>query len=119
MAYEFIDDNGDYLGGNIAPGLRLRMLAMHEHTALLPLVEIKGDTPEIGYDTATAMRAGVVLGLKHEIEGYIRHYRTMHPTLQVFLTGGDEFRFSEDIQCIIHSDHYLVPKGLWHILENN
>lgn len=119
VTYEFIDDRGTYLGGNIAPGLRIRMLAMHEHTALLPLVEVNGDVPEIGYDTETAMRAGAVLGLKHEIEGYIRNYRNKHPKLEVFLTGGDEFKFNEDIEPIIHSDHYLVPRGLWSILNHN
>lgn len=119
VTYEFIDDQGCYLGGNIAPGLRLRMLAMHEHTALLPLVEVRGELTEIGYDTETAMRAGAVLGLQHEIEGYIRHYRAKHPTLQVFLTGGDEFHYEDDIQSIIQSDHHLVPRGLWNILEYN
>lgn len=119
VTYEFIDDEGTYLGGNIAPGLRLRMLAMHEHTALLPLVEVKGEVPEIGYDTETAMRAGAVLGLKHEIEGYIRAYREQHPRLQVFLTGGDEFQFGPDIQPIIQANHHLVPIGLWRILSCN
>lgn len=119
VTYEFIDDEGNYLGGNIAPGLRLRLIAMHEHTALLPLVEVKGEVPEVGYDTDTAMRAGAVLGLKHEIEGYIRHYQRKHPKLQVFLTGGDEFHYDEDIASIIHTDHYLVPRGLSSILEYN
>ena len=119
VTYEFIDDNGTYLGGNIAPGLRLRLLAMHEHTALLPLVEVQGDVPSIGYDTDTAMRAGAVLGLKNEIEGYIRHYREEHPALQVFLTGGDEFAYDQEISQIIQTDHHLVPTGLYSILEWN
>lgn len=119
VTYEFIDDNGNYLGGNIAPGLRLRMLAMHEHTALLPLVEVQGETPDIGYDTDTAMRAGAVLGLKYEIEGYIRHYKALHPGLRVFLTGGDGFVFDDDLSSIIQTDHYLVPRGLNSILEWN
>lgn len=119
VTYEFIDDKGEYLGGNIAPGLRLRLLAMHEHTALLPLIEAKGEVPEIGYDTETAMRAGAVLGLRNEIEGYIRTYRKQHEGLQVFLTGGDAFSFSEELTQIIHEDHYLVPRGLQSILNHN
>ncbi len=119
VTYEFINDEGEYLGGNIAPGLRLRMLAMHEHTALLPLVEVKGEVPEIGYDTDTAMRAGVVRGLGFEIEGYIRDYRKKHPQLQVFLTGGDGFTFGDDLKDIILTDHYLVPRGLCSILAWN
>ncbi len=119
VTYEFIDDEGIYLGGNIAPGLRLRLLAMHEHTALLPLVEANGDLPAIGYDTDTAMRTGAILGLKYEIEGYIRNYKKEHPQLHVFLTGGDVFDFEEDIKKIISTDHYLVPRGLNSTLEYN
>ena len=119
VTYEFIDDEGCYLGGNIAPGLRLRLLAMHEHTALLPLVEVQGETPDIGYSTETCMRAGAVLGLKHEIEGYIRSFRQQHPRLQVFLTGGDEMNFDRELLPILHTDHYLVPRGLYHILLHN
>lgn len=119
VTYEFIDDDGNYLGGNIAPGLRLRLLAMHEHTALLPLIEVQGEVPAIGYSTETCMRAGAVLGLKHEIEGYIRSFRQQHPRLQVFLTGGDEMDFDGSLQSILHSDRYLVPRGLYHILQHN
>jgi len=119
VTYEFIDDEGNYLGGNIAPGLRLRMLSMHEHTALLPLVDVQGEVPLIGYDTDTAMRAGAVLGLKREIEGYIRDFQAIHPNLQVYMTGGDGFDFPEEIQAIIEVDHHLVPKGLYGILEHN
>ena len=112
VTYEIIDNEGYYLGGNIAPGLQMRLDAMHEHTSLLPIVSSQGETPEVGYDTDTAMRSGAALGLQYEIEGYIRHWRTCYPTLQVFLTGGDHSKFSEDIRPILHQDNYLVPKGL-------
>ncbi len=112
VTYEVVDDEGYYLGGNIAPGLQMRLRAMHEHTALLPLVDAQGDIPEVGYDTDTAMRSGAALGLQYEIEGYIRHWQACYPGLQVFLTGGDHCQFSEDIKPILHQDNYLVPKGL-------
>lgn len=112
VTYEVIDDQGHYLGGNIAPGLHLRLEAMHEHTALLPLVSADGDTPEEGYDTATAMRAGAIHGLEYEIEGYIRHFKAHFPALRVYLTGGDHFTFSPEYQAMIHRDEYLVARGL-------
>ena len=58
ITYEFISPDGTYLGGNISPGVYMRLHAMHIGTALLPQVSLEGDTPQIGYDTDTAMRAG-------------------------------------------------------------
>lgn len=112
VTYEIIDEEGYYIGGNIAPGLQMRLKAMHEHTALLPLVPADGDKPEVGYDTHTAMRSGAALGLQYEIEGYIRYWKTQYPSLQVIMTGGDTMDFQPDLRPIIHHDNYLVPKGL-------
>lgn len=46
-----------------------------------------GETPEIGFSTETAMRAGAVLGVAYEIEGYIARLNKVYPDLFVFLTG--------------------------------
>lgn len=117
VTYEVVDARGRYLGGNIAPGVYLRLEAMHEHTALLPLVAPDGDTPEEGYDTETAMRAGVLHGLEYEIEGYIRHFHQRFPALQVYLTGGDHFTFSAPYAALVHRDEHLVARGLARILS--
>lgn len=119
LTYEFIDYKGNYWGGNITSGLQMRLRAMHTFTAKLPLIESQGDTPELGYDTETAMRSGVITGITFEIEGYIRYYRHKYPDLLVFLTGGDEFNFDASIKNIIFADKYLVPRGLNRILNFN
>src|SRR5205807_553047 len=47
-------------GGSIFPGLRLMVKALHEHTALLPLVEVNEPCPYLpGLSTPQAMQAGV------------------------------------------------------------
>lgn len=71
VTYDLLTADGTFAGGNIAPGIRLRLRAMHEHTGKLPLIDDAGETPEIGFSTETAMRAGAVLGIAYEIEGYI------------------------------------------------
>lgn len=119
LTYEFIDSEGNYWGGNITSGLQMRLKAMHTFTARLPLVDRKGTVPEVGYDTETAMRAGVIMGMTFEIEGYIRHFRKKYPDLLVFLTGGDDFNFDSSIKNIIFADKYLVPRGLNRILNFN
>ena len=66
----------------------------------------------MGYDTHTAIRSGVLRGMKYEIEGYIRHFFQEYPDLHVFITGGNSFHFSSDILCPVTHDPYLVFRGL-------
>ncbi len=119
ITYEFVGADGTYRGGNIAPGLQMRLKALHAFTARLPEVGAEGPTPAIGEDTETAIRAGVVQGLRFEIEGYITHYRQKDPTLLVFLTGGENLYFDEQIKSIIFADKFIVPRGLNQILRYN
>ena len=119
LTYEFIDAQGNYYGGNIAPGKAMRLKALHSYTAKLPLIEAEGDTPELGYNTETAIRSGVIKGMEFEINGYITHLQKKYPGLLVFLTGGDEFSFDTNLKNIIFADKFLVLKGLNRILEYN
>ena len=119
ITYEVIDARGNYWGGNIAPGMQMRLRALHEFTARLPLVEAEGEVPGMGYDTETAIRSGVLRGMKYEIEGYIKSMRTKFPHLLVFLTGGNRINFDTNIKNIIFTDKYIVPRGLNKILDFN
>lgn len=119
ITYEVLDAQGNYWGGNIAPGMQMRLQALHEFTARLPLVRPEGEVPGMGYDTETAIRSGVLRGMKYEIEGYIRSMRTKYPGLLVFLTGGNKIKFDTTITDIIIADKYIVPRGLNRILDYN
>ena len=57
-----ISANGHVEGGFIAPGLGLTLAALHQQTALLPMLDMAGQTLELGYDTETHMRNGVFIG---------------------------------------------------------
>ena len=89
ITYDLTTADGCFVGGNIAPGVSLRFASLHEHTGRLPLVTGQGETPLVGYDTPTAVRSGVVLGLLGEVRSYITALGHEHPRLEVFLTGGD------------------------------
>lgn len=119
VTYEFIDKQGVYWGGNISPGVQMRLKALHAYTSRLPLVSSEGDSPAFGSTTETAIRAGVMHGLRFEMEGYITHMQSKYPELLVFLTGGDEFSFDTPIKNIIFADRFLVLKGLDRILTYN
>ena len=119
ITFDFVAPEGAYVGGNIAPGLHARLQAIGEFFPRLPYVEAEGHVPELGYDTETAIRSGVIEGMKHEIEGYIHCFKAKYPQLLVFLTGGDELNFVDTIKSGIFADQFLVPRGLNHILRHN
>lgn len=112
LTFDVIASDGTILGGAISPGVSLRLKAMHEHTAALPLLDTHGDHPVLGYDTSSAMRSGAINGMRWEIEGYIRHILAEYPDLHVFFTGGDCIDFSADLQSLISFEPLLVQKGL-------
>ncbi len=119
VTFDFVNSHGEYLGGNISPGPTMRLKALNFYTSRLPLVERKGDTPDIGVDTHTAMRSGVMNGIKYEIEGYINNFLAKYPQLYVYLTGGVHLNLHFPENLSIFADDYIVPKGLNRILEYN
>lgn len=119
ITYELLDAEGCYHGGNISPGVEMRLKALHEHTSRLPLVEAEGELPEVGQDTETAIRAGVLKGVAYEIEGYATELKHKYPQLLIFLTGGCRFSFATKLKNAIFADKFLVLKGLNRILIYN
>ena len=106
VTVDFVDGEGTFQGGVIAPGLGLMLRALHEHTAALPDVPYKAPDPArgaFGKDTAHAMRLGVrnaVLGLVHrQVELFAEAYEA-YP--QIVATGGDAPGLFEDDEIVEH-----------------
>ncbi len=117
ITYDLVEASGKYLGGNISPGVEMRLEALHARTARLPRVEADGDTPDLGIDTETAIRSGVVRGIGYELQGCIRHWQKRYPRLRIFLTGGDRYAFSDAVRQNILTDSHLVARGLNRLLR--
>ena len=119
ITFDFIDELGNYHGGNISPGMDMRFKALHQFTSKLPEVSSEGDAPFYGQSTETAIRSGVIRGIEFEISGYIERLKKNYSSLLVFLTGGNEFSFETNLKSGIFADGLLVLKGLNRILEYN
>ncbi len=119
ITYDLLVGGRTFEGGNIAPGVEMRLQALHTFTKRLPLVEQEGELPLLGTDTPTAIRSGVLRGVIYEIEGYIDAITEKYPELLVFLTGGDAFLLAANVKRAIFADNNLVLKGLNRILEYN
>ena len=92
LKLDLITADGTYHGGSIAPGLRMRLRALHTFTGRLPLLELPDPTTPvqlIGDSTASAMLSGVLNGAAAEVNGLVAEYRRRYPGLSLVLTGGD------------------------------
>lgn len=81
-----------HLGGMIAPGLTMRLRAMHDYTHALPLVEAEGEATVLAADTDSALRAGALYGMAFELSSYMIATKQNLTGVQCFLTGGDAER---------------------------
>ena len=89
ITYDFIDENDNYLGGAISPGLRLRYESLHQYTAKLPLLTKNYPETFIGNSTQESIHSGVINGVASEIDGFIELYKTQYAKFIIILTGGD------------------------------
>lgn len=116
VTYDFAGPDAVFHGGNIAPGVGMRLRALHTYTARLPEVAVDGDLPPVGNTTATAMRCGAVYG----IVGELSYYRSLLPPDGiVILTGGRADTIARLLPFDHITDHDLVGKGLISILKYN
>ncbi len=119
ITFEIIDNKGNYLGGNISPGLTIRYKALHTFTGRLPLLTINEKFPQLGTDTNSAIISGIQKGMIYEINGYIDQFSELFPPLKIILTGGDANFFDKKLKNTIFVNLNLVITGLNRILEYN
>ena len=119
ITYDLLNGEGVYLGGNISPGIGMRLKAMHAFTARLPLVAPGPLENWVGDSTETALRNGGQLGALLETEGYLSYCRSRFGALRAIFTGGDADFFVKNLKSEIFVNHNLVLIGLDQILNYN
>jgi len=120
VTYDIVTGEGEFVGGNISPGLDVRFRALNRFTQRLPHLERPEDEPPlVGTTTREAIQSGVVNGLLLEMDGFISAFRDNYANLQVVLTGGDAKYFEGKLKSSIFVDLNLNLIGLNRILEHN
>lgn len=112
ITYDFIDENDNYLGGAISPGLRLRYEALHNFTARLPLLTLESPEQYIGNSTSEAIHSGVVNGFVYEIDGFIDEYRANFVNFIIILTGGDADFLAKRLKNTIFANSNFLLQSL-------
>jgi len=119
ITYDFKNLKNHYLGGSISPGIHMRYKSLNDHTANLPLLNLKNITNFVGKSTEESIHYGVVNGIIHEVNGIISQYKNEFKEIRIILTGGDSKFLLKKIKNTIfaHSNFLLV--GLNFLVESN
>jgi len=81
--------DGEYLGGAIAPGLRISAEALYARAAKLPKIELARPKSAIGRDTVSSMQAGLVFGYAGLVDELVRRIQQeLGRDCFVLATGG-------------------------------
>jgi type III pantothenate kinase len=119
VTYDFISVQHDYLGGAIAPGLKMRLQAMAYYTKRLPDIAFQLPPSFIGDSTQNSMLSGAFYGLLGEINACHGRYEEQFGTVQVILCGGDAELFDKHTKKSIFAAPDLVLIGLNQLLRYN
>lgn len=119
VTYDFVNNQNEYLGGAISPGLELRYKSVHEHTEKLPLLQKQKPENFIGISTEECLHIGISLGISLEIDNFINLYKKKYPDLTIILTGGDADFLAKQLKNIIFANPNFLAESLCAIFHNN
>ena len=108
LTVDFLDEVGNFKGGNISPGCKTRFKSLNRYSKSLPLLDAPEEILEEGVDISSSIYSGVISGIMFEIEGYILRNSK---NITVF-TGGDAIYFAKRMKNSIFVVCNLVLMGL-------
>jgi len=119
LTADFIDKDGNYHGGAISPGLKMRFRALNHFTAALPKVEWSGfQWPNlVGDSTENSILSGVVRSYQAEISSWIVQYQEAFGDIRIVITGGDATLLLRWMKNDIFAPSNFLLNGLDYILE--
>ena len=119
--FDVVDDEGNYMGGVIAPGIDLSIEALHRAAARLPRIGIGRPQSAIGRNTVSAMQSGIFWGYVGMIEGIVARIRSEagFPRMKVIATGGLAPLLAEGTTLIERIDADITLEGLRLLAERN
>jgi type III pantothenate kinase len=111
--FDAIAADGSYLGGAIAPGLRISIEALSQRAARLPRIDLVRPRSSIGTNTAASMQSGIIFGYAGLVESLVaRISREIGGTPRVVATGGLAELIVRETGAVPLVDQHLTLEGL-------
>ena len=119
--FNIINENNEFIGGVIAPGIKGSLDSLVNGTAKLPRVEIEAPKSVIAKNTVTNMQAGIVFGFAGLVEYIVKRIKKelKAPNAKTIATGGFSNVISKEIECIDVVDKLFTLKGLKYLYDLN
>ena len=119
--FNIINENYEFIGGVISPGIKGSLDSLVNGTAKLPRVEIEAPQSIIAKNTVTNMQAGIVFGFAGLVEYIVKRIKKelKRDDVKTIATGGFSTIISKEISCIDVVDKLLTLKGLKYLYDLN
>ena len=118
--FDAVNDQGDYLGGAIAPGISIAADSLFHSTAMLRRVELAPPPTAIGRNTIHALQAGLVLGYSELVKGMVGRFRNeLGQHARVIATGGLAEVVASEAGVFDSVDPNLTLTGLKIVFDMN
>ena len=119
--FNILNEQGDFIGGVIAPGIKGSLDSLVSGTAKLPRVEIEAPKSVIATNTVTNMQAGIVFGFAGLVEYIVKKIKKELKTSDVLTiaTGGFSETIAKETACIDVIDKMLTLNGLKYLYDLN
>ena len=105
--------NNTYIGGIIAPGVKLSLNTLSDKATLIPKIELKKIDKVIGKNTISAVRSGFFWGYAGLIDNIIDLIKKeTRKSFKVILTGGFSDLFKNSIKTKVIQNKDITIKGL-------
>lgn len=117
---DVVSENGEFLGGALAPGIDISLEALANRAAQLRKVEVVRPRSPIGKNTVEALQSGAVYGFAGQVDGLVdRIIEEIGPVTAVVATGGLASVVIGESETITHHDPHLTLTGLRLVFERN
>ncbi|MDQ0158469.1 type III pantothenate kinase [Alkalibacillus salilacus] len=114
--YCYVNENEEYVGGAIAPGINISTEALYAKAAKLPRIEIGRPHQVVGQSTVEAMQSGIYYGYVGQVDAVVNQFKAQaNQTPTVVATGGLARLIGKGSETIDYVDTELTLHGLYEI----